>query len=223
MRILRNKSKEEIAMGVIAGLFVVWAIIFIYRSSCIGIDGRRYYALVDDAMISMRYAWNLSHGHGLVWNPGEYVEGYTNLLMVLVMALATLALEKSMAVLAMQIFGMGLILVNAGLVLKIADYVFSDIPPQNKAFLKVLAFACALGYYPVLIFGLMGMETSLITLWVLLAVWKAFEYEKTESKAELIQASIFLGLGFLTRPDAGIFAVLIYGFVFFGIWKAESK
>jgi hypothetical protein len=26
-------------------------------------------------MISMRYAWNVSHGSGLVWNPGERVEG----------------------------------------------------------------------------------------------------------------------------------------------------
>ncbi|MDH5506085.1 MAG: hypothetical protein OEZ02_02560 [Anaerolineae bacterium] len=223
MRVLKNKSKEEIAIGVIAGLFVVWAIIFILQTSNIGIDGKRYFALFDDAMISMRYGWNLSHGHGLVWNPGEYVEGYSNFLQVLVMALATLVFDKSMAVLAMQIFGMVLILVNAGLILKVADYVFSDIPPQNKAFLKVLAFACALGYYPILYFGLMGMETSLSTLWVLLAVLKAFEYEKTESKAELIQASIYLGLGFLTRPDAGIFAALIYGYVFLGILGAGGK
>ena len=33
---------------------------------------------VDDAFISLRYAWNLVHGHGLVWNPGEWVEGYSN-------------------------------------------------------------------------------------------------------------------------------------------------
>ncbi len=32
----------------------------------------------DDAFISFRYARNLVEGHGLVFNPGEYVEGYTN-------------------------------------------------------------------------------------------------------------------------------------------------
>ena len=58
--------------------FVAWASLFIYRSSFIGIDGKRYFCLFDDAMISMRYAWNFSHGSGLVWNPGQYVEGYTN-------------------------------------------------------------------------------------------------------------------------------------------------
>ncbi|MCK6520864.1 hypothetical protein L6R49_05410 [Myxococcota bacterium] len=34
----------------------------------------------DDAFISYRYAQNLAGGHGLVFNPGERVEGITNLL-----------------------------------------------------------------------------------------------------------------------------------------------
>jgi hypothetical protein len=34
----------------------------------------------DDAFISFRYARNLAEGHGLVYNPGERVEGYTNFL-----------------------------------------------------------------------------------------------------------------------------------------------
>ena len=34
----------------------------------------------DDAYISFRYADNLVNGHGLVFNPGERVEGITNLL-----------------------------------------------------------------------------------------------------------------------------------------------
>lgn len=42
----------------------------------------------DDAFISFRYAANLLHGHGLVYNPGEWVEGYTNLLWTLLMASA---------------------------------------------------------------------------------------------------------------------------------------
>lgn len=34
--------------------------------------------VVDDAFISLRYAWNLVHGNGLVFNPGERVEGFSN-------------------------------------------------------------------------------------------------------------------------------------------------
>jgi len=37
----------------------------------------------DDAFISFRYARNLVEGHGLVFNLGERVEGYTNLLWTL--------------------------------------------------------------------------------------------------------------------------------------------
>ncbi len=40
----------------------------------------------DDAYISYRYAENLVNGHGLVFNPGEKVEGYTNLLYTLLAA-----------------------------------------------------------------------------------------------------------------------------------------
>lgn len=40
----------------------------------------------DDAFISFRYARHLADGLGLVWNPGERVEGYTNFSWVLLMA-----------------------------------------------------------------------------------------------------------------------------------------
>ena len=42
--------------------------------------------LSDDAFISFRYTRNLLEGHGLVFNPGEYVEGYTNFLWILELA-----------------------------------------------------------------------------------------------------------------------------------------
>jgi arabinofuranosyltransferase len=42
--------------------------------------------LSDDGFISFRYAQNLAEGRGLVYNAGEYVEGYTNLLWTLALA-----------------------------------------------------------------------------------------------------------------------------------------
>ena len=42
--------------------------------------------LIDDVFISVRYARNLVDGHGLVYNVGERVEGYTNLLWTLLLA-----------------------------------------------------------------------------------------------------------------------------------------
>ncbi|MBS1716620.1 MAG: hypothetical protein JSS72_02670 [Armatimonadetes bacterium] len=47
--------------------------------------------VIDDAYISYRYAWNLVHGKGLTFNAGERVEGYSNLLWVLVSAFGILS------------------------------------------------------------------------------------------------------------------------------------
>lgn len=58
---------------------------------------------VDDSYITLRYARNLVEGRGLVFNPGERVEGYTHPLWVLLAALS-LALRLP-AALAMQVMG----------------------------------------------------------------------------------------------------------------------
>ena len=41
---------------------------------------------MDDAWISFRYARSLVQGHGLTFNPGEWVEGYSNLSWTLLIA-----------------------------------------------------------------------------------------------------------------------------------------
>ncbi len=46
----------------------------------------RYNFVADDAFISLRYAANLLAGHGLVFNPGERVEGFTSPLWTLLLA-----------------------------------------------------------------------------------------------------------------------------------------
>src|SRR5262249_51403078 len=40
----------------------------------------------DDAYVSFRYARNFVHGNGLVYNVGDYVEGYTNFLSTMLSA-----------------------------------------------------------------------------------------------------------------------------------------
>src|SRR5439155_7001262 len=62
--------------AVLVGLFLVLGALHIYAL-------RFTY---DDAFITYRYAANLAHAHGLVYNPGERVEGYSNFLWAIVMA-----------------------------------------------------------------------------------------------------------------------------------------
>ena len=40
----------------------------------------------DDVYVTLRYVRNFLAGHGLVWNVGERVEGYTSLLHVLLIS-----------------------------------------------------------------------------------------------------------------------------------------
>src|SRR5688500_7701941 len=67
---------------------------------------------VDDAYISFRYADNLAAGRGLVYNAGERVEGYSNLLWTLVLA----ALEVVGADMVVGSKVLGAVLATASLV-----------------------------------------------------------------------------------------------------------
>jgi arabinofuranosyltransferase len=51
------------------------------------VDWKHHAVTIDDAFISYRYADMLARGQGLVYNPGERVEGYTNFFWVLIAAI----------------------------------------------------------------------------------------------------------------------------------------
>ena len=53
----------HLAFRGMVGLFLVYAALFIYRTSFV-VAGERYFSLFDDAMISMRYARNWPTGTG---------------------------------------------------------------------------------------------------------------------------------------------------------------
>lgn len=180
-----NKLSTQFEKTVIAAIsigFALWSAAFIYGSSIIAIDGKRYFCLFDDAMISMRYAWNLSHGAGLVWNPGEYIQGYTNLLMTLLMSLATMLFDKSTAALAIQISGIVFMLAIAYTAMRIAGHFIRHQSPRHQTLLRVFAFLCPLLYYPLAYWSLMGMETGLLTLLCLLGVFAALNYTKATTR-----------------------------------------
>ncbi|HET9915037.1 MAG TPA: hypothetical protein VFQ13_24315, partial [Anaerolineales bacterium] len=83
---MHSRYLRNILFGLLLFGYIYYGFQFIQKSA-IDVEGQRYYILFDDAMISMRYAYNLAHGLGLVWNAGEYVEGFTNPLWVGYMAL----------------------------------------------------------------------------------------------------------------------------------------
>src|SRR5580658_7157329 len=103
------KHREISVLIVVLGL---WSAYFVNRSASVGIEGKTYHTLFDNAMVSMRYALNLVQGHGLVWNAGEYVEGYSNPLYTLMMAGCIAIFGKVQAPLAVQILGAAFLLMG---------------------------------------------------------------------------------------------------------------
>ncbi len=185
-------------------VFIIWAVIFIYQSSFITINGTRYYSLFDDAMISMRYAWNFSHGNGLVFNPGEQVEGYTNFLMVLVMSLFTGLFNERLSVLGVQIFGIFTMLAIGFSTLAIAERVLDK---KTCSFINLPVFLLVLFYYPLGYWSLMGMETGLLTLLTLLTFLFMLKYKESRQRKHLLLGGLAFGLAVLTRPDIVILVI----------------
>ena len=81
---------------------------------------------VDDAYIAMRYSRNLAEGRGLVYNAGEYVEGFTSPLWVLILAAAH-ALGFGM-VTASHVIGVALSVLTIVLVYRMAARALPDGP-----------------------------------------------------------------------------------------------
>jgi hypothetical protein len=148
-------------------VLAIWGGWFIYRTSFV-VEGKRYFCLFDDAMISMTYARNLMEGYGLNWARwGEPVEGYSHPLWLLVMipvnALPIALRDRSLLV---QIFSLLTLGATVAAVRRLMLDHFSNGPLRHWMPAAVLtAF-----YYPLAYWALMGMETGLQALLAVLAV-----------------------------------------------------
>jgi hypothetical protein len=72
----------------------IWVALAAALAAAFLVHAHHFAFITDDAYISFRYARNFADGHGLVYNVGERVEGYTNFLwVVLVAGLFTMGLD----------------------------------------------------------------------------------------------------------------------------------
>jgi hypothetical protein len=74
-----SRASERLSPIIVAGTVIAAGVFLVAYA-------RIWHFLTDDVFISLRYAQNLVAGHGLVYNPGERVEGYTNFLWTLFLA-----------------------------------------------------------------------------------------------------------------------------------------
>jgi len=187
---------ELVLLSVLLALFAVYAGIFIYRTSFL-IDGVRYFSLVDDAMISMRYAKNLVNGYGLLWNPGcEPVEGFTNPLWTIWMALAhkLFPCGQTRISLVIQISSAVLLAVNVLWIYRIARLI-----DQRKFRASLGAAALTAFYLPLNHWSLRGMETGLQALLISMAT--LYMLRQIRGEPFSLWFYVILGTGLFVRID----------------------
>jgi len=168
--------------------------------------------LCDDAFISFRYARNLLEGHGLVFNPGEYVEGYTNFLWILELA----AIWKGLGIPPEQAAPWLSVTCTIGVLAALGVWC-ARLPALRQRWLVAwMAFGllCASATFAVWTSG-GGLETRQFTLFIVVAVvclslWR-------NNRLGLAVASLSLALAALTRPEG-----LLIGLVCIGWFALQS-
>ena len=154
---------------------------------------------VDDAYISFRYGQNLLAGHGLVFNAGEKVEGYTNFLWTLLMApLMGVGLPPGpVAIVLGALSALGTLVV--------AFLLMRRLMPEGGALATVPGLLLAVdGSFS--LWSVSGLETAaftfLVTLGALAYLW---EWEDEES---FPWSGVLFALAALTRPE-GVMVFLV--------------
>ncbi|MDX9701501.1 MAG: hypothetical protein RBU23_00505 [Candidatus Auribacterota bacterium] len=177
-------------------IYIIYSSIFIFNSSFLH-QGKRYFVLFDDAMISMRYAKNLAAGDGLVWNSGDVkVEGYTNLLWTIIMAgFHKLNIDESKICLGIQIFACLLMILNLITLSKI----FTLLVKEKDKYFCVFALFLTAFFYSLNYWSLSGMEVSIVTLLVSLSSMIAIQNLRKSSFSYLLY--FILGINILIRVD----------------------
>ena len=157
--------------------------------------------LTDDAFISFRYARNLLEGHGLVFNPGERVEGYTNFLWTLEIAgiwgLFGIKPEHSAPWLSV-IFTAGTLAAMLYQVVRMPS-----LRHRGLVAWMSLGLLCSSATFAVWT-SAGGLETRQFAFLVVAAVVLLAVHRN--SRLGLLSASFILGLASLTRPEGMLIA-----------------
>lgn len=182
-------------------------ILSIYLSFGIGIFAM-YKAFIqhwvcDDAFISFRYAKNLNDGFGLVYNKGEFVEGFTNFLWTILLSVGMYFKLDPIYVSS----GLGILFYFLTLVVlyKTGTTIYEIKAGKNyKSFYFPIAFAGFALHAHGQIFATGGLETSLFTF--LLLSGNIFLL-LSDRGLHLLAGFFLLVLAMMTRPDGALFYI----------------
>ena len=161
--------------------------------------------LTDDAFISFRYVRNLLNGHGLVFNVGERVEGYSNFLWILELA----AIWQALGIRPEHAAPWLSALFTAG-TLALMLWWIARLPRLRMRGLvswMALALVCSSATFAVWTSG-GGLETRQFTFFIVAAVVCLSLYRNL--RQGLLAASVSLALASLTRPEGPLIAACCF-------------
>jgi len=161
---------------------------------------------VDDSFIALRYVWRLLHGHGLTWTDGERVEGYSDLLWLLLIAAG--GIFDGDLVMVSRFMG---VVTTMGAVLAIA---FAYRPRRLAEMLPPLVGGLAIVLTsPVVAWSIGGLEQPLLAALVSWAIVLSYRLVDGcgDGRRTATRVGVLLGLAAITRPDAGLFAAATCG------------
>ncbi len=167
-----------------------------------------WHASIEDAYISFRYARNWAQGLGLVFNPGERVEGYTNFSWTLLLGLAQrLGIDP---ILASKIMGALATLATVAVIIWIARHYISRASAPIALWLA--AASTSLAFWTVA-----GLETPLYLLLITLglALYLPIFLSRPPTSWRAALYALPLALASLTRPEALGLALLLIGWHFY--------
>jgi arabinofuranosyltransferase len=155
----------------------------------------------DDALISLRYAQRFIEGQGLTWTAGPPVEGYSNLLWILLVSLLG-ALGCDLIV-AVRVLGYGC---GVAVLLALLH------AHRSRGWAECIpALAGGLGLAlagPIVVWTIGGLEQPLqaaLLAWAMVLCYPLVEPQGSDRKASWLVPGVVLALLCLTRPDGALF------------------
>lgn len=168
----------------------------------------RHHLMIDDGYIAFRYSRNLVEGHGLVFNVGERVEGYTQFLWVMLVAGGMAAGLQPETVAAVLGFASGLGIL--ALLVLMSRRWYGGASPW--IWLAPLALALNRSFCA---WSSGGLGTQLFAFFVLASGY-AFTIERESRARWPWRSSLLCALAILSRPEGALFTTVI-GLFF--IWE----
>lgn len=223
-KILIKKPISSSVNAVTYGLLTALSVIFIF----ICLNNK---FVQDDAFISFRYVQNFVDGNGLVFNIGERVEGYTNLLWVLLMSLFVFFKMniQSLSQILSVLFGTLVLFMTY----RISDLIELKNETKTNKKIKTADSDVNVNYFNLIpsvmlvftgsfiFWSISGMESTMFISFVLLGIY----FYLKDSRGEFIsyKFSLFIFLATLTRPEGlYFFGLIIIHKIFFAFREYKS-